>query len=59
MIIFFLSDTYGDLYRKDRTNHGGGRLIYLNTELVHTRRQDLETYCEESIWVEIKVTKNI
>ena len=55
----FLSDTYDDPYRKDRTNHGGGLLINLNTELVYTRRQDLETYCEESIWVEIKVTNNI
>ena len=55
----FLSDTYDDPYRKDRTNHGGELLMYLNTELVHTRRQYLETYCEESIWVEIKVTNNI
>ena len=52
----FLSDMYDDPYRKDRTNHGGGLLKYLNTDLVHTRGQDLETYCEESIWVEIKIT---
>ncbi len=41
-------------YRKDRTNHGGGLLVYLNNNLIHERLTDLETYCEESIWVKVK-----
>ncbi|MCG8048754.1 MAG: endonuclease/exonuclease/phosphatase family protein [Candidatus Thiodiazotropha taylori] len=54
----FLSDMYDKPYRKDRTNHGGGLLVYINSELIHTRRTDLEIYCPESIWVEIK-TNNV
>ena len=51
----FLSDTFDRPYRKDRTNHGGGVMIYLNSQLIHVRRADLEIFCDESIWVEIKV----
>ena len=51
----FLSDTFDEPYRKDRTNHGGGVMIYLNSQLIHVRRADLEIFCDESIWVEIKV----
>ena len=50
-----LSDTFDEPYRKDRTNHGGGVMIYLNSQLIHVRRTDLEIFCDESIWVEIKV----
>ena len=42
-------------YRKDRNNRGGGLLVYINSELIHTRKRDLEIFCDESIWVEIKV----
>ena len=35
-------------------NHGGGILVYLNSSLLHTRRPDLEIFCNESIWVEVK-----
>ena len=38
-------------YRKSRTNHGGGLLMYFNSNLAHVRRPDLETYCDESIWI--------
>ena len=50
-----LSDSFDIPYRKDRTNHGGGLLVYLNSELIHHRRHDLEMFCEESVWVEIKM----
>ena len=42
-------------YRKDRTNHGGGILVYINNNLLHKRRSDLEVFWEESLWVEIKI----
>ena len=43
------SNSYSIPYRKDRTNHGGGILAYLNSSLLHTRRPDLEIFCNESI----------
>ena len=42
-------------YRKDRPNHGGGVMLYLYFNLIHSRRADLEVFCEESVWVEVKV----
>ena len=45
-------------YRKDRTNHGGGLLMYFNSNLAHVRKPDLETYCDESIWVQLKGPDN-
>lgn len=54
----FLSDIYNEPFRKDRNSHGGGVMVYLNSELVHNRRPDLEIFCEESIWVEIKVNNS-
>ena len=42
-------------YRKDRTNHGGGILVYVNNSLIHKRRPDLDVFWEESLWVEIKI----
>ena len=41
-------------YRKDRTNHGGGVLVYLSNDLFHKRKPELEVFWDESIWVEIK-----
>ena len=41
-------------YRKDRTNHGGGVLVYMSNDLLHKRKPELEVFCGESIWVEIK-----
>ena len=29
--------------------------MYLNSELVHNRKTELEVYWDESIWAEIKV----
>ena len=53
--MLFLSNLYSAPYRKDRTNHGGGVLAYLNSSLLHARRPDLEIFCDESLWVEVKV----
>ena len=39
-----LSDSFDIPYRKDRTNHGGGLLVCLNSELIHHRRHDLEMF---------------
>ena len=39
--MLFLSNAYSTPYRKDRTNHGGGILAYLNSSLLHARRPDL------------------
>ena len=52
-----LTSDYGIPYRKDRTNHGGGILVYVNNNLIHKRRPDLEVFWEESLWVEIKINK--
>ena len=54
-----MSSKYDIPYRKDRTNHGGGLLMYLSCELAHTRVTDLETFWNESLWVEIKVNRDI
>ena len=54
-----MSSNYDIPYRKDRTNHGGGLLMYLSCELAHTRIIGLETFWNESLWVEIKVNRDI
>ena len=51
-----LSSKYDTPYRKDRTNHGGYLLMYLFCELRHTRGIGLETFWNESRWVDIKLT---
>ena len=38
----FLSDIFNEPYRKDKTYHGHGVMIYLNSQLKHVRRADLE-----------------
>ena len=52
-----MSSKYDILYRIDRTYRGGGLLIYLSCELAHKRILGLETFWNESLWVEIKVNK--
>ena len=52
-----LTNEFSVPYRKDRTNHGGGILVYINNDLLHKRRHDLEIFWEESVWVEIKINK--
>ena len=39
-----MSSKYDIPYRKDRTNHGGGLLMYLSCELAHIRVTGLETF---------------
>ena len=56
---FNLSDSFDEPYRKDRTSHGGGILVHLNKDLVHSRITDLEAYCNESIWVKLVVNYDI
>ena len=52
-----MSSKYDILYRIDRTYRGGGLLMYLSCELAHKRILGLETFWNESLWVEIKVNK--
>ena len=54
-----MSSKYDIPYRKDRTNHGCSILMYLSCELAHTRMIGLETFWNESGWVEIKVNRDI
>ena len=54
-----ISDRYDSLLRKDRTNHGGGILIYLASNLIYKRRNDLEHFWNESIWVEAKTKHDV
>ena len=42
------SSKYDIPYRIDRTNHGGGLLMYLSCELAHKRILGLETFWNES-----------
>ena len=54
-----LSDDYCLPYRKDRTNHGGGILVYHhNIYLLIQRLSDLETFWHECIWIKIKQKKS-
>ena len=52
-----ISNIFSDPYRKDRNMYG--LLLYINSNLIHRRKPDLEIFCEESIWAEIKVKKEI
>ena len=54
-----IPDRYDSPLRKDRTNHGGGILIYLASNLKYKRRNDLEHFWNESIWVEIKTKHDV
>lgn len=51
-----LNSNFSNPYRKDRTNHGGGLLVYLNNSILHSRQTELEVYCPESIWFKV-ITK--
>lgn len=54
-----LCNKYDHPYRKDRTNHDGGILAYVSAYLTHKRRNDLEIYWEENIWLETRINKQI
>lgn len=53
-----LSDGFDIPYRKDRTNHGGGLLVYLSKNIVHQRIMELETFCPESIWISVIINRD-
>ena len=52
--MLFLSNRFSQPYRKDKTNHGGGAMAYINSSLLHVRRPDLEIFCDESLRIEVK-----
>ena len=54
-----IPDRYNSPLQKDRTNHGDGILIYLASNLIYKRRNDLEHFWNESIWVEIKTKHDV
>lgn len=54
-----LIHNYDSPYRKDRTNHGGGLLVYINSNLVHERVNELEQFWDECIWFKIKQKSNM
>ena len=54
-----LCNKYDHPYSKDRTNHGCGNWAYVSTNLTHKRRNDLEIYWEENIWLETYINKQI
>ena len=54
-----LSDSFDTPYRKDRTSHGDGILVYLNKDLVHSRVADLEVYCNEPVWVKVIINTGL
>jgi hypothetical protein len=43
------------LYRKDRTRHGGGVLVYVHDTISVTRRVDLEHDDIETLWLELQM----
>lgn len=45
---------YGLPYRKDKTPHSGGILVYVADHLLSYRMQDLEIFWDEIIWIQIK-----
>ena len=50
---------FNSLYRKDSTNHGGVVLVYMSNDLLHKQKPELEVFCDESIWVEIKARNEL
>ena len=42
------------IHRKDRSNSGGGLLIYLKNDISISRKSELENNLDETIWVEIR-----
>jgi hypothetical protein len=42
------------IHRKDRSNSGGGLLIYSKNDISISRKSELENNLDETIWVEIR-----
>jgi hypothetical protein len=45
---------YNIIHRKDRSNSGGGLLIYSENDISISRKSELENNLDETIWVEIR-----
>jgi len=41
------------MYRRDRTRHGGGVLLLVREDLEVLQRPDLDSFCDELLWLEI------
>lgn len=50
-----LIDGFSSIYRKDRSCHSGGLLMYVSQILWSKRRDDLETTSVHSMWVELRL----
>ena len=50
-----LLDGFDEPFRKDRSNNGGGIMIYVSSVLKYKRRTDLENPRVETIWIEVKL----
>lgn len=50
----YLDNYSTDIHRKDRTNHGGGLLIYFKDNICTSRKYDLENDIDETMWIEVK-----
>ena len=48
-----LLDNFLTPFRKDRTNRGGGILVYINNKIICERSIDLEIFWDECIWIKI------
>lgn len=49
------SDTFSNIFRKNRNAFGGGAIIYYKRELSSKRRPDIESPRDENIWIEFKI----
>ena len=53
----FLESFSNIIQRKDRTNAGGGLLIYAKDTIRMARKQELENSIDETLWVEINTMR--
>ncbi len=49
---------YGPPYRKDKSAHSGGILVYVAEHLLSERIPNLETFWDECLWVKINIKHN-
>ena len=47
------------IHRKDRSNSGGGLLIYSKNDISISRKSELENNLDETIWVENTIQRSI
>ncbi|MCG7883380.1 MAG: hypothetical protein JAY96_17510 [Candidatus Thiodiazotropha endolucinida] len=46
-------------FRKDNSAYSGGLLIYVSDKLISTRKPELETQVDNTIWIEIKYKESL